>query len=460
MASTYNVAGIDVHKRMVAAVLTNAREAALPFECRRFGTTVGDLRQLGAWLQAHAVQELAMESTAQYWKPVWRALEGQCRLHLAQARSNRGPRGRKTDFRDAQRVVSRLLSGDLILSVVPDAEQRGWRTLTRTTPQRTRDRVRLQSQLESVLEECQIKRSSLVSDLLGASGRRILRALAAGETDPARLAALGDTRLRASPAELADALSGQGHPLHRQILGLALARLELIESPMAQLAQRIAQALQEHAAAITRLAEVPGFGVDSAQQIIAEIGPEAAAFPSAAQLASWVGVCPGRNESAGVSSSNRSAKGNRAMRRLLDQLAHAAVRKEGTHLQIVFRRLSTRMPYNKAIWAIAHRLCRLIWKMLHQGVRYGEHGLAPTPLMVKRRRQRLVTPLRSMGYQVALSPLASTAIAGVATVRLGFSRVWEGSSRGIPCYPLSRSGCCCGNAFRWATSGMLGWPRP
>jgi len=152
MDSAYNVAGIDVHKRMVAAVITNARESELHFECRRFGTTVGELRQLGAWLQAHAVQELAMESTAQYWKPVWMALEGQCRLHLAQARSNRGPRGRKTDFRDAQRVVSRLLSGDLILSFVPDAEQRGWRTLTRTKHQLTRDRVRLQSQLESVLK--------------------------------------------------------------------------------------------------------------------------------------------------------------------------------------------------------------------------------------------------------------------------------------------------------------------
>lgn len=410
MDSAYNVAGIDVHKRMVAAVITNARESELHFECRRFGTTVSELRQLGAWLQAHAVQELAMESTAQYWKPVWLALEGQCRLHLAQARSNRGPRGRKTDFRDAQRVVSRLLSGDLILSFVPDAEQRGWRTLTRTKHQLTRDRVRLQCQLESLLEECQIKLSSLVSDLLGASGRRILRALAAGENEPARLAALGDKRLRASQAELADALSGQVSPLHRQLLGLYLARLELIESQVAQLEQLIAEALQGHAEAITRLAEVPGFGVDSAQQIIAEIGPTAAAFPSAAQLASWVGVCPGRNESAGVSSSTRSAKGNRAMRRLLDQLAHAAVRKDGTHLQLVFRRLSTRMAYNKAIWAIAHRLCRLIWKILHQGVRYVEHGLAPTPLMVKRRRQRLVTQLRSMGYQVALTPLAPNAI--------------------------------------------------
>jgi transposase len=335
-------------------------------------------------------------------------LEGQYRLHLAQARSNRGPRGRKTDFRDAKRIVSRLLSGDLILSFVPEAEQRCWRTLTRTKYQLARDRVRLQSQLESLLEECQIKLSSVVSDLLGASGRRILRAIANGEADPVRLADLGDKRLRASEAELADALSGQVGPLHRQVLSLYLDRLELIESQMARLEKLIADGMKAHEDAIVRLAELPGLGVDSAQQIIAEIGPRAAAFPTAAQLASWVGVCPGRQESAGESSSDRSAKGNRSMRRLLDQLAHAAVRKEGTHMQIIFRRLSARMGYNKAIWAIAHRLCRLIWKVLHDNVRYVERGLAPTPLALKRRRQRLVTQLRRMGYQVELTPVGNS----------------------------------------------------
>ena len=182
METTYNVAGIDVHKRMLAVVIANARDTELEFERRRFGTTVSELRALSEWLKEHGVQEIAMESTAQYWKPVWLALEGQCRLHLAQARSNRGPRGRKTDFRDAKRIVSRLLSGDLILSFMPEAEQRGWRTLTRTKYQLTRDRVRLQSQLESLLEECQIKLSSVVSDLLGASGQRILRALVQGVT--------------------------------------------------------------------------------------------------------------------------------------------------------------------------------------------------------------------------------------------------------------------------------------
>lgn len=407
MDTQYKLAGIDVHKRMLAVVVANARDTELQFECRRFGTTISELRVLLTWLQEQDVKEVVMESTAQYWKPVWMALEGHCRLHLAQARSNRGPRGRKTDFRDAQRAVSRLLSGDLILSFVPEAEQRSWRTLTQTKYQLTRDKVRLQSQLESLLEECRIKLSSVVSDLLGASGQRFLRAIADGETDPAKLAKLGDKRLHASERELKDALSGQPQAIHRQLLTLYLARLDLIETQMESLDQMIAEAMKGHQDSVVRLAELPGLGVDSAQQIIAEIGPKAAAFPSAAQLASWVEVCPGRQESAGVSNSDRSAKGNRSMRRLLNQLAHAAVKKEDCQLQIVFRRLASRLGYAKAIWAIAHRLCKLIWKVLHEGVTYVEYGPTPTPIALKRRRLRLVTQLKKLGYEVQLTPTMS-----------------------------------------------------
>ena len=404
MEAAFYIAGIDVHKKMLAVVVANARDTELEFECRRFGTTASELRHLSAWLRDRAVQEVVMESTAQYWKPVWIALEGQCRLHLAQARSNRGPRGRKTDLRDAKRSVSRLLSGDLILSYVPEAEQRCWRTLTRTKYQLTRDRVRLQSQLESLLEECQIKLSSVVSDLLGASGRRILSAMANGEVDPVRLKALGDKRLHATDAELLDALSGQVQPLHRALLKLYLQRLDLIDEQMTKLEGMIANGMRAHQDAVVRLAELPGLGIDSAPQIIAEVGPHADAFPSAAQLASWVGVCPGRQESAGESSSNRSAKGNRAMRRLLNQLAHAAVKKRDSHLQVVFNRLCPRLGYAKAVWAIAHRLCRLIWKVLHDGVRYIEQGPAIDAITLKRRRQRLVTQLKRLGYDVQLIP--------------------------------------------------------
>jgi transposase len=258
MDAAYYVAGIDVHKKMLAVVVANARDTGLRFECRRFGTTVSEPRNLSTWLREHTVQEVVMESTAQYWKPVWLALEGQFQLWLAQARSNRGPGGQKTDFRDAKRCVSRLLSDDLRLSYVPDAEQRCWRTLTRTKYQLTRDRARLQSQLESLLEECQIKLSSVVSDLLGASGRRILHAIAAGEADPARLRVLGDRRLHATDAQLMDALNGQPQPVHRTLLTLYLQRLDLIEAQMVELERMIADAMKAHEGAIVRLSQRPG----------------------------------------------------------------------------------------------------------------------------------------------------------------------------------------------------------
>jgi transposase len=414
MESVYNVAGIDVHKKMLAVVIANAHDRELQFECRKFGTTVSELRRLVNWLQMQSVQEAAMESTAQYWKPVWIALEGHCRLHLAQAKSNRGPRGRKTDFRDAMRIVNRLLSGELILSYVPNMEQRCWRTLTRSRHQLRQDRVRLQNQLECLLEEVQIKLSSLLSDLLGQSGRRILRALADGEANPTVLASLASGRLRATREELQDSLSGKLLPLHRQVLSLYLERLDLIESQMESLEKSVAQSLQAHQDSVARLVEIPGVGVDSAQQIIAEVGPLAAAFPSAAQLASWVGVCPGRQESAGISYSNRSAKGNPTMRRLLNQMAHAAVKQNGCYFQILFRRWLPRLGYKKAIWAVAHRICRLIWKVLHEGVRYVHRGLDLDPKAVQQKRRRLVAELRLLGYKVDLAPLDSQTAPGMS----------------------------------------------
>jgi transposase len=405
--NTYKIAGIDVHKSMLAVVITDAaQEGEFQFQRRKFGTVASELLQLSAWLAEQGVQEAVMESTAQYWKTVWQQLEGQCELYLAQAQSNRAPRGRKRDFADAERLLRRHVAGELILSFVPNPEQRLWRTMTRSKYQLTRDRVRLHSQIESLLEDARIKLSTVVSDLLGVSSRRMLAALAAGETDAARLAALADPKLRATAEQLQDALSAAAmfSPLHRQILGLFLARLELIESHMQVLEKSIAQALQEQEDAVKRLAEIPGYGVESAHQVIAEIGPTAATFPSAEQLCSWVGVCPGREESAGVSKSNRSPKGNRALRRILTQLANAAVKSKGSVFEVAYRKLVVRMGHNKAIWAIAHRLCRLTWKILHQGVSYIEKGFRPNPQAVRRRANRLVRDLRALGYQIEVIP--------------------------------------------------------
>jgi transposase len=407
MEARQNVAGIDVHKQMLAVVVGHAEQSERQWQRRKFGTTLQELRHLGAWLRQNQVQEVAMESTAQYWKPVWMALEDSFRLNLAQARSNKGAKGRKSDFRDAVRIIKRLLADDLTLSYVPDAEQRRWRALTRGKHQLRRDRVRLQSQIEALLEEGQIKVSSVVSDLLGTSGYRILRALAKGESDGEKLADLGDVRLQVSREGLKAALEGQLHEVHRKLLELALDRLDLIEKQLEVLGQQIRESMQTHQQAILRLCELPGLGVDAAHQIVAELGPEAATFPSAPQVASWVGVCPGQEESAGVSKSNRSPKGNRQMRRLLNQVAWAAVKTKDSYFQHLFRRLIPKLGTNKAIWAVAHRLLKLIWKVLHQKVEYIEQGpLALDERARNRRKLRLLRELRRLGYAAQLTPAA------------------------------------------------------
>jgi transposase len=414
----YKIAGIDVHKRMLAVVVSDVEvDGEYAFEQRQFGSNPAQLRLLADWLLEQHVEEVVMESTAQYWQPVWAALERYwtptCKkregagsmsgtLHLAQAQSNRARQGRKNDFVDAERLVKRLVANELTLSFVPDPEQRLWRTVTRTKYQLTRNRVQLQNRLEALLEEAHIKLSSLVSDLLGVSARRMVQAVADGETDPTALAALANYRLRATQEQLRDALGTcqELNPVYRRLLKLALEELQLIEKQIGQLDQEIADLLRPYQDQVQRLAEVPGLGVDSAQQIIAEVGPTAATFPSAGNLSSWVGACPGDDESAGVSHSHRSPKGNRQMRRLLNQAANAAVKYKGGIFEILYRRYVPRLGHKQTIGVIAHRLCRLIWKILYQGVRYEERGPAVRKKSQRYRAARMIRELQSLGYRV------------------------------------------------------------
>jgi transposase len=233
--------------------------------------------------------------------------------------------------------------------------------------------------------------------------------LAAGETEAKKLAALGDNRLKCTEEQLLDALTGSSQPMHREMLGLQLERLQLIDTQIAKLNHLIAQAMKPQQEAVMRLAEVPGLGVDSAQQIIAEVGAQADTFPSAAELTSWVGTCPGKDESAEQNHSSRSAKGNKYLRRVLNQAAHAAVKKRGGYFQALFRRLLPRLGYQSAIWAIAHRLCRVIWKILHEGARFIEKGCEPDAQAKKKRARILVQALRRLGYDVAITATHLTA---------------------------------------------------
>lgn len=275
---SYKIAGIDVHKRMLAIVVADIGIDGEPtFERQTFSTSPDQLEALARQFAEQGIQEVVMESTAQYWKPVWEALELHwqpvCRkqagssavsgsLHLAQAESNRARRGRKTDFADAERLIRRLVAQELVLSFVPSPEQRLWRTVARRKQQCVAQRARLQNQMEAFLEEAHIKLSSLVSDLLGQSGRRMLEALAAGKTDPAEIAAAADRNLRASQAQLCDGLGAARElkPVYRQLLKQSLEELHLLDKQIRELEQVLATLLSQHQDAVQRLAEVPGLG--------------------------------------------------------------------------------------------------------------------------------------------------------------------------------------------------------
>jgi len=352
-----------------------------------------------------------MESTAQYWKPVWFSLENHLRLFLAQAWSNRAPRGRKTDFKDAQRLVRRHRAGELTLSFVPDEVQRQMRSLARRRFQLTRDRVRIQNQVESLLEETRIKLSSVVSDLFGGSGLRILDALSQGQCDPHALASLADARLQCGEEVLREALAANLGSTHRSLLGQHLEMPRLVETQIEQTAGLMAESMRAHLSEIERLTAIPGIRVLAAQQLIAEIGPRASAFASAPQFCSWGGLAPGRNESAGHNASSRCPKGNSYLRRTLCQIAQAAVRTKNSAFEQKFRRLVPRLGYPKAIWAIARSIAVLVWKILHDGVQYIERGAPSTPGAIKRRIQRLRKELRTLGYSDDLKPLAPGVIA-------------------------------------------------
>jgi transposase len=424
---SYRIAAVDVHKKMLAVVVTDVEgDGEYQFERRKFGATPSELHVLAQWLDQQEVEEVVMESTAQYWKPVWGALERYWKparqkregaskmcgtLHLCQAKSNHGPRGRKNDFLDGERMVKRLVAQELVLSFVPDPEQRLWRTVTRRKHQLTRTKVGFRNQLESLLEQAHLKLSSFVSDLLGVSARRMLKALAEGETDPAALAALADYRLQATPEQLRDALGActELNGAFRRILQMTLDELQLIETHIEKLDREAMDLMKEHQDVVQRVAEVPGFGLDSALQMIAEVGPKAATFRTAKKLSSWVGVCPGNEESAGESQSTRSPKGNRQMRRLLNQAAQSAVKVKGSIFEVTFQRLLPRLGYKQAIWAIAHRLCRLLWLILHEGVRYQERGPAVSAKSKRTRATRMIRELKKLGYRVEGGPLPAVA---------------------------------------------------
>jgi transposase len=412
MDSVYRwIAGIDVHKKMLAVVVRQEREERIDYVQRKFGTTRSELRHVAGWLQQEQVGEVVMESTAQYWRPVWYELEKHFRLHLTHPLKTRAPRGRKWDFRDAQRLTDRCSSGDLNESFVPGAEERSWRWMTRTRVQIKRKLSVIRSQVEGLLEQGGIKLAAVASDLFGASGWAMLVELAQGETDVDKLAAQARGSLRHKQAELKEALAGRLEPVYRFLLRQQMDQVVLLRQQVLEINVALAEAMKEHTATVYRLSKIPGVDLYAAQELLAEIGPRAATFASAEQFASWAGVCPGSQESAGISHSHRSPKGNRYLRRLLSQIAWAAIHTKDTIFAGLFARLKPRIEAKGAAWAVAHRVAKLIWMVLHQGVEYQEKGTAPlNRRTLTRKFRRLLQECAKAGFdaQDLLAQTAST----------------------------------------------------
>lgn len=392
------VAGIDVHKRMLAVVVRREAEGQVEYEKRKFGTTRQEIEHLAAWLQHQQVEEVVMESTAQYWRPVWYGLERHFRLHLCHPLKVRAPRGRKRDYRDAQRLADRWRSGDLEESFIPAAEQRGWRWLTRTRVQLRRLIAVVRNRVEGLLEEGGIKLTAVATDPFGVSGWAMLELLAQGQTDVKVLVAEARGQLRKKEAALEEALAGRLNPVCRLLLQQNLDQVALLRRQIEEINQALTLAMQAHTATLVRLSKIPGVDLAAAQELLAEIGPAALAFPTAGQFASWVGVCPGSQESAGICYSHHSAKGNPYLRRLLCQIAWAAIRTKDTFFAGLFARLLPRIESKGAAWAVAHRIAKVVWLLLHEGVEYQEKGPAPVnPQTLARKLRKLLKAFARAG---------------------------------------------------------------
>ena len=402
MESVYrSVAGIDVHKKMLAVVIRRQIGERAEYEKRKFGTTRAEIQHLQSWLGTQGVSEVVMESTAQYWRPVWYGLEPHFPLHLTHPLKTRAPRGRKSDFRDAQRLADRWSAGDLEDSFVPGSEQRAWRWLTRTRVQLKKELGVIHNHVEGLLEQGGIKLSAVVSDLFGVSGWAMLEHLARGVTEVEVLAGEARGALRKKNAELKEALAGRLEPVYRLLLSQHMDQVRLVRRQVEEINQALVEAMKEHVAPLHRLTKIPGVDLYAAQELVSEIGPQAAAFASAEQFASWVGVCPGSQESAGVNYSHRSPKGNRYLRRLLCQIAWAAIHTKDTFFASLFARLKPRVEGKGAAWAVAHRIAKIVWLVLHQQTEYQEKGSAPpNERTLVRKFRRMLKEFGQLGLDV------------------------------------------------------------
>lgn len=401
-------AGLDVHKDEVVACVRVGTGSATRREQMRFGTTTGSLMALSDWLSSHQCTHVVMEATGVYWKPVWHVLEGHFDLLLANAREVRNVPGRKTDINDATWLADLLAHGLVRSSFVPPEPIQDLRDLTRTRKQLTREVSQHTLRIQKVLEDANVKLSSVVSDTLGVTGRRILDAILESRTDPTELAALADPRIRASRADLAEALRGRVTDHHRFMLKVHLTQVDALDGLIAKIDHRIEEKIGPFQQAAERLATIPGISRTAAHVIIAEVGPEMSRFPTAAHLVSWAGLCPRMDESAGTRRSTRIRDGNVWLKTMLVQCAWAASRRKDSYLRAQLHRIKTRRGAKKAAVAVAASILTIAYHLLRdEKATYHDLGATYFDQRDKTRvTKRLLKRLADLGLEVEVRSAA------------------------------------------------------
>lgn len=399
--------GLDIHKQtVVACVLTpGAGEPAKAL--RTFGTMTDEVLALADWLHAAGVTQVAMASTGVYWKPIWNLLEGEFALLRVNPQHVKRVPGRKTDISDAEWLADLLRHGLLQGSVVPERSQREWQELTRYRSKLVGERAAEVNRLHKTLEGANLKLGDVAANIVGVSGRQMLAALVAGEEDPTVLAQLAQGRLREKRPALERALAGRMGPHQRFLLARQLAHLDFLDAAIADLSAEIAERLRPFAAEQARLETIPGVGQRTAETLLAEIGPDVSRFPTAGHLASWAGMCPGQDESAGKRRSGRTRKGRPGLRAALVEAAHAASRSKGTYLAAQYRRIAARRGGKRAAVAGGHSMLVSAYHLLRDGEDY--HELGGSYFDERDRHaveRRLVGRLQGLGYAVTLQPAA------------------------------------------------------
>ncbi len=399
--------GLDVHKKtVVACLVTPATQGEPHKETRTFGTMSADLLALSDWLRAAGCTHVAMESTGVYWKPIYNLLEGQFELLVVNAQHLPRRSGRKTDVRDAEWIADLLRHGLLRASFIPSAFQRQLRDLTRYRTTLMEERTRTINRIQKTLEDANLKLAAVATNVVGVSARAMLEALLKGETDPAVLADLAQGRMRVKRAQLEQALQGHLKAHHRFLIAEHLSHLDYLNEAVARVSAEIAEQLRPFEAELELLDTIPGINRRLAEVLLAEVGTHLDRFPTARHLASWAGMCPGNNESAGKRKSGRTRKGSRWLRTALVEAAHGAAHTKDKYLSAQYRRLAARRGKKKALVAVGHSILVIMYHMLTRKEPY--HDLGANYLDERDRQavqRRAVRRLERLGYRVTLEPI-------------------------------------------------------